>query len=84
MGEVIKMALIATYPSMAEIFLRLASGRENVVARSEYASFERAVEIAKNLVRQGEVDVILSRGGNSRTNKKCGECACCVHSHHPL
>ena len=52
MGEVIKMALIATYPSMAEIFLRLASGRENVVARSEYASFERAVEIAKNLVRE--------------------------------
>ena len=65
MGEVIKMALIATYPSMAEIFLRLASGRENVVARSEYASFERAVEIAKNLVRQGEVDVILSRGGTA-------------------
>ncbi len=65
MNDKIKMALIATYPRMADIFLQLTEGRENILASSVYASFERAVEIAKDLEANGEADVILSRGGTA-------------------
>lgn len=65
MGEKIRMALIATYPSMADIFLQLTSEREDIEAISEYASFERAVEYAKGLEAGDKVDVILSRGGTA-------------------
>ena len=46
MSDKVKMALIATYPRMAEIFLQLTGARNNVTGESVYASFERAVEIA--------------------------------------
>lgn len=66
MGErKVRLALIVTYPKMAEIFLQLAARRPQIQAVSEYASFERAVEIAKELERNGEADVILSRGGTA-------------------
>ena len=65
MSEKIKMALIATYPRMADIFLQLTEKQENIAAASVYASFERAVEIAKNMEAAGEADVILSRGGTA-------------------
>jgi len=65
MGEMVKMALIATYPQMADIFLELTKQREEIQAYSVYASFERAVEVAKEMERKGEVDVILSRGGTA-------------------
>ena len=47
MKRKIKMALIATYPRMAELFLEITNEMENVIATNVYASFERAVEIAK-------------------------------------
>lgn len=65
MSEKIKMALIATYPRMADIFLQLTEKQENIAAASVYASFERAVEIAKDMEAAGEADVILSRGGTA-------------------
>ena len=65
MGEMIRMAMIATYPRMAETFLQLAGERPDILAVSRYASFERAVAIAKEMERKGEVDVILSRGGTA-------------------
>ena len=65
MSDKIKMTLIATYPKMAEIFLHLTEGHENIEAASIYASFERAVEIAKDVEAKGEADVILSRGGTA-------------------
>lgn len=65
MSDKVKMALIATYPRMADIFLHLTETRENVVAESVYASFERAVEIAKKMEKNKEADVILSRGGTA-------------------
>ena len=50
---------------MADIFLQLTDKRENIIATSVYASFERAVEIAKDMEAAGEADVILSRGGTA-------------------
>ena len=65
MSDKVKMALIATYPRMAEIFLQLTGARNNVTGESVYASFERAVEIAKKMEKNKEADVILSRGGTA-------------------
>ena len=65
MNRKIRMTLIATYPKMADIFLRLTAEYKDVEAASIYASFERAVEIAKELEAKGETDVILSRGGTA-------------------
>lgn len=65
MGEVVKMALIATYPKVARLFLQLTAEKPGIEAVSKYASFERAVEIAKELERTGQADVILSRGGTA-------------------
>ena len=63
MKKVIHMALIATYPKMSEAFLKLTKDREDIEAYNIHASFERAVEAAKEL--EGKVDVILSRGGTA-------------------
>lgn len=65
MSEKIKMALIATYPQMADIFLKLTEGYGNIEAKSTYASFERAVEIAKKMEENQEADIIFSRGGTA-------------------
>lgn len=65
MKDKVKMVLIATYPTMAEIFLELTGQRPDLRAKSINASFERAVETAKTLVRDREADVILSRGGTA-------------------
>lgn len=65
MKEKIKIVLIATYPTMAEIFLELTKTRADLEAQSINASFERAVDIAKTLERDREADIILSRGGTA-------------------
>lgn len=65
MKEKVKIILIATYPTMAEIFLELTGARTDLEAHSINASFERAVEIAKGLERNLDADIILSRGGTA-------------------
>lgn len=65
MSEKIKLALIATYSDMADIFLHLAKDMDNVEAISVYASFETAVQTARQLIKDGKVDVILGRGGTA-------------------
>lgn len=65
MRSKVKLALIATYPTMADIFVELTKNRKELEAKSIYASFEQAAEIAAEMERSGEVDVILSRGGTA-------------------
>ncbi len=61
----VKIALIATYPAMAEIFLNITRNRKDLEACSIYASFDRAAQIAAKMEARGEVDVILSRGATA-------------------
>lgn len=70
MERKIKMALIATYPKMAELFLQLTEKMDNVEVNSVYASFDEAVKIAKQMEKENEVDVILSRGGTAAQVKE--------------
>jgi len=65
MKRKIKLALIATYPTMAEIFVDITKDRGDLEARSIYASFDRAAQIAREMERTGEVDVVLSRGATA-------------------
>ncbi len=58
-----RLALIATYPKMAEIFLRLAEGLEAEVTNI-HASFEQAVDIAREM--EPGIDAFLSRGGTAK------------------
>lgn len=60
-----RLALIATYPTMAEIFVDITKNRPDLEARSIYASFDRAAQIAGEMERSGEADVILSRGATA-------------------
>ena len=57
-----RMVLVATYPSMASSFMQLAS-EYAVHATTVFASFEEAVAYAKQ--HEGEIDIILSRGGTA-------------------
>ncbi len=61
MNAPVRIALIATYPDIAQLFRDLAQDRPDIVARDVYASFDDAIKTAKKLER--ETDVILSRGG---------------------
>ena len=63
MAEKIHMALIGTYPKLAEIFLNLTDNREDIVAYSVYASFEEAVKNAQKM--EDQLDIILSRGATA-------------------
>lgn len=63
MSEKIRMALIATYPKLAEIYLNLTDNRENIVSYNIYASFEEAAKIAREM--EDSLDIILSRGGTA-------------------
>ncbi len=57
-----RLALIATYPKMSEIFMRIAN-EEGIQAYNVSASFEDAVRYAKEL--EPKVDAILSRGSTA-------------------
>lgn len=63
MSDKIRMALIATYPKLAEIYLNLTDNRENIISYNVYASFEEAAKIA--LEMEDNLDIILSRGGTA-------------------
>ena len=65
--ENIKLALIATYPKMSKIFMRIAE-EENIEAINIFASFEDAVQYAKEI--EDKVDAILSRGGTAAYIKR--------------
>lgn len=58
----IRIALIATYPEMANTLIALAK-KQNVDIVNYYASFEEAVAVAKKC--EGRVDGIISRGGTA-------------------
>ncbi|MHB8061726.1 MAG: sigma 54-interacting transcriptional regulator [Ruminiclostridium sp.] len=58
----IRLALIATYPEMSEIFLDIAN-KNNIIAYDEYASFNDALVMARKM--ESKVDVILSRGATA-------------------
>lgn len=70
MGKVINVALIATYPKMSDIFMDTISHYKNMRGISYYASFEKAVDLARDLERKGEADIILSRGGTAAQIEK--------------
>lgn len=57
-----RLALIATYPKMSEIFMRIAN-EEGIQAYNVSASFDDAVRYAKEL--EPKVDAILSRGSTA-------------------
>lgn len=63
MSEKIRMALIATYPKLAEVFLNLTDNRTNIISYSIYASFEEAAKTAGEM--EDDLDIILSRGGTA-------------------
>ncbi|MGN0159122.1 MAG: sigma 54-interacting transcriptional regulator [Brotaphodocola sp.] len=65
MKSKVRLALIATYPTVADIFIELTRNRRDLEAVSIYASFDNAAAIAEEMERKGEVDVILSRGGTA-------------------
>lgn len=63
MSQKIRMALIATYPKLAEIYLNLTDSRKNIISYNIYASFEEAARTAREM--EDELDIILSRGGTA-------------------
>ncbi len=58
-----RIALIATYPKVADLFIKVTK-EQNIESYNIYASFEEAAEAAKQA--QGSIDAILSRGGTAR------------------
>jgi len=58
----IKIALIATYPKMSSILIRLAS-QKGVFLYNEFASFDDAAAFAQK--HESEFDAILSRGATA-------------------
>lgn len=56
------MALIATFPKMADIFMNVAK-EEGIEAYNVYESFEDAAMVARQM--ESRVDVILDRGGTA-------------------
>ena len=63
MAAKIRMALIATYPKLAEIYLNLTDSRDDIIAYNVYASFEEAAKTAREM--EDELDIILSRGATA-------------------
>lgn len=63
MSEKVRMALIATYPKLAEVFLDLTENRNHIISYNIYASFEEAARTAQEM--EDELDIILSRGGTA-------------------
>ena len=63
----IRLALIATYPKMSEIFMRIADS-DGIQAYNVSASFNDAVRFAKEL--EPKVDAILSRGATANYIQK--------------
>ena len=61
------VALIATYPEMSRTLCELLQGT-NIGLVDIYASFEQAVEAAKEV--EGRVDIILTRGGTGEFIKQ--------------
>lgn len=57
-----RLALIATYPKMAKIFMKIAN-EEGIEAYNVYESFEAAANIGRQM--ESKVDAILSRGGTA-------------------
>ncbi|MDR3565500.1 MAG: sigma 54-interacting transcriptional regulator [Negativicutes bacterium] len=58
----VRLALISTYPEMAEVFSALAK-QENLETYIAFAAFDEAVAIAKEI--EPRIDAILSRGGTA-------------------
>lgn len=56
------IALIATYPKMSKIFMRIAD-HPQLGIYNVFASFEQAVKVAKEM--EYKIDAILSRGGTA-------------------
>lgn len=67
-NDMIKIALIATYPHMSKILSDLVAEEQGVCLYDVYASFEEAVEKAKSM--EGELDAILSRGATAEHIKR--------------
>lgn len=63
----IKVALIATYPEMTKRVMKIARERD-IVVENYYASFEKAINIAKQI--QHQVDAIITRGGTGQVIKE--------------
>lgn len=63
----LRLALIATYPTMAEIFVDLAK-EKGFKAYNVYESFEDAAQVAARMEKK--VDAILSRGGTAHYIQK--------------
>ena len=63
MAAKIRMALIATYPKLAEIYLNLTDSRDDIIAYNVYASFEEAAKTARDM--EDGLDIILSRGATA-------------------
>lgn len=66
-NQKLHIALIATYPEMTKRLVRLAT-ESDVIVDNYYASFENAVEIAKQI--ENSVDAILTRGGTGYAIKQ--------------
>lgn len=63
-----RLALIGTYPEMSDLFLAIVRSYENIEAISLHASFEEAVERARQL--EPRLDAILSRGATAEYIRK--------------
>ncbi len=57
----VRIALIATYPEISELFHGIANDRNDIIIQDVYASFDEAVKVAKRIEK--DTDIILSRGG---------------------
>lgn len=68
MSSKVRMALIATYPKLSEVYRELTNSRDSITAYNVYASFESAANIAREM--EDDLDVILSRGGTAEYIRK--------------